>query len=299
MASANDIAVLQSESKKKIYEHARDFFTCKLTLPLGNTELKKVHTNQFLFFALPSEFELANWETLAEVLASTYTRYSNGYTINRWYVENVDISVEAKGKAEMNIGLNAFSSGLSEYGASRRDFEKAYRDAVDNKNNTTKNNTTVKSTTNAVTNKTSVINEKWVKKYSIPSCITNIIKKICSVNKSDYDNVRTWFKWMDKHINYASYTDHQRSFQTQINKGSGNCVDNSRMFRAGCLAMGIKCNFVKGFSCCSGGECANHQWNKVYIGNKSYTVDTGRSYASWGSHWGSCSGGSKETTSSW
>lgn len=296
----NNVALEKKKALDLIQDSARNYLSAKLTLPLGNPDLKKVHTNQFLWTELPEEFSLKNWGVIAEVLGSSWTRYS-GYEANRWYVEAVTIDVERKGKAEMSLDLNAFASSTSSYTEGYRSMVKAYQDAQ-NKNSTStttgKTTSSNKSTSNATT-KTSVINQDWVKKYNVPSKVVNIIKSICSVNKSDYDNVYAWYKWMDNHVGYVYYTNHQREINTVLNMGSGNCVDNSRVFRAGCHALGIKCNYVHGFSCCSGSECANHQWNLVYINGKKYTVDCGRSYASWGSHWGSCSGGSSESTSSW
>ena len=288
----------EREALKKIVEHNRDYFKCDITIPLGNTALKKVHTNQFLFSSIPDTFNLVNWALIAKKLNANVNRYE-GYVKNRWYIESCDISVEAGGDAKMKLGLNAFASSYQTYTDGFKGMMDTYNQQT--KQNTTSNNGTsaTQTTSNAVTTQTSVINSEWVKKYSVPSVVVNKIKEICKVGNTQEQNVKIWFNWMDKHIGYVGYTDHQRSIQTVMSKGGGNCVDNSRTFRAGCHALGVKCNFVQGFSCCANGECANHQWNKVYLNGKGITVDTGRSYASWGSHWGNCSGGTSETTSGW
>lgn len=289
-------------NKKKvadtIFEHSRDYLSAKFKLPLGDKCLKKVHTNQFMFTELPKEFRIENWGTIAKALSSDYNRFTGTeYITDRWYIETVNITVDAtSNKGEMDIEVNSFASSLSKYSKDYRDLEKEYNNL--NNNNTSSNTSATKNNSNA-TAKTSVINEDWVKKNNVPDSVVKIIKQVCSTSKSDYDNVRAWFNWVDKHIGYSAYTGHQRSIDTVISKGGGNCVDNSRVFRAGCHALGIKCNYIKAYSCCSGSECANHQFNKVYIGNKSYIVDTGRQLASWGSHWGKCSGGQTETSSSW
>ena len=295
MASNNEKLLAKNEALKKIVEHNRDYLSCNITLPIGNTGLKKVHTHQWLFTELPEEFDLANWTILAKVLNSNTNRYE-GYVENRWYIDGVNIKVKGN-TGTMELSLNAFASSYNSYAESVRSMEKAYTDAVNNLKNASSSSSN--NTTKAVTTKKSVLNDKWVKKYNIPSVITNLIKKVCKVGNTDEQNVKAWFNWMDKHINYAYYTNHQRGYQTQIDKGSGNCVDNSRMFRAGCQALGVKCNFIKAYSCCSGSECANHQFNKVYLNGKGIIVDTGRKNASWGSHWGNCRGGMTETTSSW
>ena len=302
MTTKNDLAVMKADGLKKVTAHARDYLSFTMTIPLGNKALKQVHTNQFLFCDLPKEFKLENWKYIAEALNSTDSRYSQAYfKQNRWYIEGVDISVDASGKAEMKLTLNAFASSISSFTQSARDMSNAYTNAVKKTTNQSsgKTKSKTKNKSNAVTTKKSVINEAWVKKYKVPSAVVNQIKKTCKVGKSDYDNVKAWFTWMDKNVNYDKYNGHKYDPPTIMKRGKGNCVDNSRTFRAGCHALGIKCNYVQGINCCSGGECANHQWNMVYIGNKKYTVDCGRICASWGSHWGSCSGGTKETTNSW
>jgi hypothetical protein len=297
MTSTNEKLLAQSEALKKITEHNRDFLSLSITLPLGNLALKSVHTNHWLFTELPKEFDLANWTILAKTLNSSSNRWS-GYVKNRWYIEGCNIKVKGR-TGTMELSLNAFPSSYSSYNESIKNMQKSYSDTANKNTSSSSSSSSSKNTSKAVTNKTSVINEKWVKKYNIPSVITNLIKKICKVGNTDEQNVKLWFKWMDANIGYIGYTDHKHDYQWQINNKGGNCVDNSRMFRAGCLALGVKCNFMKAWSCCSGGECANHQFNKVYLNGKGIIVDTGRSLASWGSHWGSCSGGMSETTSSW
>ena len=102
---------------------------------------------------------------------------------------------------------------------------------------------------------------------------------------------------MDAHVQWQDYTDSKKNMQQIINDGKANCCDNSRMFRYGCLALGVKCRFMKGKGCAGYG----HQWNKVYFSNgKTVIVDNGRDNASWGSHFGQpCSEGEWETDESW
>ena len=295
-ASEMNLNLMKSEALKKIVEHNRDYLKVDLTLPLGDPVLKKVHTNQWLFTDLPKEFDLANWTILAEALNANTNRYE-GYVENRWYIESVDISCDAtSGKYEMKLGLNAFASSYSEYSDAYKSYEKAYTQAT---SSSTKTTSASKNTSNAVTDKTSLINEEWVKKYDIPSIIVNKIKEVCELGNSDEDNVKAWHRWMDAHVDWQDYNDSQKSMESVINDGRGNCCDNSRVFRAGCLALGVKCTYMQGKSCCSSDGCASgHQWNKVYLGDKTVIVDNGRMDASWGSHWGSC-GSEWETENSW
>ena len=290
ISKTNQGLLTKSEALKKIHEHNRDYLSLTLTIPLGNKALKQVHTNQWLFTDLPAEFDLANWTILAEALNANTNRWEQ-YIKNRWYIEGVDISVEAGGKAEMKLTLNAFSSTYNSYTEAARDMQKAYTDAVANANKNTSSNKNNKNKSKATTTKKSVINDKWVKQYKVPTAVVNQIKKVCKVNNSVEANVKAWFNWMDRNIDWVYYTNHLYSEEQVLRRGSGNCVDNSRLFRAGCLAMGVKCNFIKN-------GCISHQYNKVYINGRGIIVDTGRQLASWGSHWGD-SGCPSETTVSW
>lgn len=285
VSKTNQDLIAKSEAMKKFYEHARDLLQVSLTMPLGNKALKKVHTNQWLFTKLPKDMDLANWTIIADAFRSNETRYVE-YVENRWYIDGVDITVDASGKSEMKLSLNAFASSRKPYTDIAKEMRQAYTDAL---KNVTSNND--KDTTNAVSTKKSVINEEWVRNYGVPDVIVNKIKELCSVSNSDEDNVRAWFNWMDDNISWADYYNHQRSEEEVINRGSGNCVDNSRVFRGGCLALGVKCNFVKN-------SCISHQYNIVYLNGNGIVVDTGRDMASWGSHWGD-GGCPEETEESW
>ena len=124
----------RAEATKKIVESVRDLYSLKITLPLGNPNLKLVHTNQFLFTELPTEvFELANMATISQALNSTYSRYS-GYEVNRWYIEGCTITNNGK-DAKMELDLNPFASNLINYKEDKNSFLQAYNDAF-NKDNT-------------------------------------------------------------------------------------------------------------------------------------------------------------------
>ena len=75
ISKTNKTLIAKSEALKKITEHIRDYLTLTLTIPLGNTALKKVHTNQWLFTNLPKEFDLANWTIIADALNSNQNRF--------------------------------------------------------------------------------------------------------------------------------------------------------------------------------------------------------------------------------
>ena len=284
--------LLKNKALEKLVEHNKDYLKVDVTIPLGNTALKKVHTNQWLWTTLPKEFDLINWTVIAKHLNSTMNRWEP-YVKNKWYIESNDITVTADGKAEMKLGLNAFASTFKQYNEDARSIQKAYTDAT-----TKKTTSSSKSTSNALANNNgALINESWVKKYNVPSIVVDKIKKCCKQGNTEEQNVRAWHEWMDANVQWEKYDDSQKSMESVINDGRGNCVDNSRVFRAGCLALGVKCRYMKGKGC--GGY--GHQWNKVYFSNgKTVIVDNGRGDASWGSHFGQpCSEGEWETDESW
>ena len=291
-ASQMNLNLLRKLALEKMVEHNRDYLQLDITIPLGNKALKQVHTNQWLFTNLPKEFDLANWTILAKALNSSTNRYE-GYVKNKWYIESCDINVNVNGKAEMKLGLNAFASSHSSYAEQFRELSKAYTSATTKKTTTT---SASKKKTNAV-NTGELIKQDWVKKYDVPSIVVDKVKSCCKASNTEEQNVRAWHEWMDANVQWQDYTDSQKSMESVINDGKGNCVDNSRVFRAGCLALGVKCRYMQGKGC--GGY--GHQWNKVYFSNgKTVVVDNGRDSASWGSHFGQpCSDGEWETDDSW
>lgn len=270
----------------------RDYLTLKITLPLGNPLLKKVHTNQFLWTELPNEFVLENWEIIADSFQSKYTEYtgsaSSGYSINRWYIEGIDISVDAKGKGEMSLTCNAFPTSTSKWLEKYKKYIKDWDDTKEEKDKS--NSSSTKETTNASTT-TSVLNQEWIKKYNIAEKVYKKAESICKPTNTTMQNVKAIFNWMDNNIGYEGYYNGQYSPSQVLSRGKGNCCDNSKLFRALCQSIGVKCNFIRN-------SCISHQYNKVYIDGTGYIVDVGRWSASWGSHWGS-SGCPSETTESW
>ena len=299
ISKTNQKLIAQSEALKKIHEHNRDFLSLKITIPLGNKALKNVHTNQWLFTDLPREFDLANWTVIADALNANTNRYE-GYVQNRWYIEGVDVNVDVKGKAEMTLTLNAFASSYQSYTEASREMQNAYSDAVKRLNQNNNNSTSAsKKKTNAVTTQ-SVLNKTNIKKYKIPKAVYSKAEQICKGKRTDYDKAYAIYKWMDAHIGSEFYYDHKYSEAQVLSRGKGNCVDNSRLYRAFCLSVGLKCNFVKNTcTCCANGKQVNHQYNKVYINGKGKIVDCGRTNASWGSNWGGHANCGRETTVSW
>ena len=279
--------LLKNKALEKLVEHNKDYLKVDVTIPLGNTALKKVHTNQWLWTTLPKEFDLINWTVIAKHLNSTMNRWEP-YVKNKWYIESNDITVTADGKAEMKLGLNAFASTFKQYNEDARSIQKAYTDAT-----TKKTTSSSKSTSNALaSNNGELINKSWVKKYNISSKIVDKVASICKVGASEYDNVRALFKWCDDNLPYEGYGNTRYGAVGTMEHGKGNCCDHAHLFAAMCRCLGVKCNYIHNPCCGDNG----HVYNIVYLNGKGIIVDTGRDYASWGSHWGN-SGCPTEKTS--
>lgn len=132
----------KAKAKEQMVNSIHDLYSAKIKLPLGNPNLKLVHTNQFLFTELPETvFELANFGAIAQALNSSYSRYS-GYVFNRWYIGGRTINNNGK-EATMELELNPFASDILKFRDEKNSFEKAYTDAT--QTNTSKTSKTVKS----------------------------------------------------------------------------------------------------------------------------------------------------------
>ena len=165
-------ALEKAKAKDKIIESVRDLYSAKITLPLGNPNLKLVHTNQFIFTELPTEvFELANLDAISKALNSTYSRYS-GYTLNRWYIEAVTITNDGN-TAKMELDLNPFASTVIKFRDEKNSFRQAYT-------------STMKSTSSSSTSKTnikSVKGENTTLRGGEGKVIDDLVKDIIGVLK--------------------------------------------------------------------------------------------------------------------
>ena len=230
----------KSEALKKIVEHNRDYLKLDLTLPLGDTALKQVHTNQWLFTDLPAEFDLANWTIIAKQLNSNVNRWE-GYVENRWYIESCDISVD-ESKAEMKLGLNAFASNFNSYSDAFKAFEKAYTDATNKATTSTTKTSASKSTTNAVTtgeNKT--VKNGWWGEW-----VTKTVKSVVG-NETDTlkkcKKIHEYFRWKTRWTKYGDmpYTGGSVSkLEKQWYRHKFNCGDGANYLSAFYSCCGAK-----------------------------------------------------------
>lgn len=285
VSETNEQLLLKSEALKKIHEHNRDFLSVSLTLPLGNPALKSVHTNQWLFTDLPKEFDLANWTVIADALNSVENR-STKYVKNRWYIEGVDISVDANGKAEMKLSCNAFASSYESFTEANQSLVKAYTDATTKTTTTTSTTTTKnKNKSNAVSNGKNTTLKGGEGKY-----IDNIVKKVCG-NETDalkkakliHEHIRSKQKY--SYYECSRYSTPEKCYK---NIRKINCADMSRLTASMMRSAGISCYVVH--STC-------HFYTVLKINGKLYCSDNASSASSgraFNYYWrgSSCSSGS-------
>jgi len=266
----------KATAKKLITDAARDYLTAKITLPLGNPALKHVHTNQFLFTALPKDFPLKHWETIANSLNSGDTRFAN-YQVNRWYVEGTQIDVDVSGKAEMQIDLNAFASSTSKYSESRRSYEKAYTDAFNKNanNNTTNKNSSNKKTSNATKkNNTALFSSKAGR--NVGGDLTTALKKIIKDCNTEEQKAYCIYDWVDRYVTYKFYWDSRYSSSQVLTGHIANCWDTAFLIYNLCTKAKVRCEVYNGYYHFLDGTYG-HLWNKIPYKGKMTFADTGRS----------------------
>lgn len=271
MSTSNEIALEKTAAKKLITESARNYLTAKITLPLGNPELKKVHTNQFLFTALPKEFELKNWAVIANALNSGDTRFAD-YVINRWYVDGVQINVDANGKAEMDIDLNAFASSTTDYSEGRQSYETAYKDALSQ--NTTSSTSSTKKTSNAIAKNSTL-------KGGQGKTIDNLVKKICNGITDDLKKAKAIHEWLKKEVRYSRYccAKYKNVDDCYKNRKHLNCADTATLTCRMMLSAGLKAYIVHRT------HSNGHFWTVIEISGKKYASDQTGDGSNWNTIW--------------
>ena len=271
----NNALLNKSNASDKVFEHARDYFSCKITLPLGNPVFTKVHTNQFLFTYLPVEFDLANWTILAKKLSSSANRFSGAdYYINRWYIEGTTIDVDVKGTAKMGLDLNAFASSTSKFSDEYKSFTKAFNDASKS-GKSTSNTSSTKSTSNATSsNNTSLFSSKAGR--DVGGNLDTALKKIIEGCNTEEQKAYCIYDWVDRYINYEFYYNSKYSSSEVLTGHQANCWDTAFLIYDLCTKAKVRCEVYNGYYHFLDGDYG-HLWNKLPYKGKMVFADTGRS----------------------
>lgn len=258
-----------ASATNRLTESIRDLLSFKLTLPLGNPLLKRLHTNMFLYTELPNDFVLANFSTLAEVLNSTYNRYV-GYSLNRWYVEGVTITNDGT-KFDAEVELNPFPSSIKKYRESRMKLENDYKSALQSNNKKT-TSTTKKS--NKSTKNTTL-------KGGEGKTIDNLVKKIIGSETNELKKAKLIHEWLKKNVRYAYYecTKYNTPEKCYNNRRHLNCADTARLTASMMRSAGLKCYIVH--RTYNGG----HFWTIIEINGKKYASDQTGDGSAWNTVW--------------
>lgn len=239
----------KTAAKQEIVSSIRDLLTLKVTLPLGNPNLKLVHTNQYCKTELP-EFLLSNFKVISKALNSSYNRYS-GYTTNKWYIEGRTIVNDGK-RFTMELDLNPFASTLLDFKDNREGYEKSYTDAINKseKENSKKSNT--KKTTNSGGGEGEIID--------------SLVSKIIGKENNELKKAKLIHAWLTSNVTYSRYacSRYKTPEQCLKNKGHLNCADTSRLTRSMMSSAGLDSYVVHG---------TNHFWTVININGKEYNSD--------------------------
>ena len=229
---------LIAEAAETLRNQARDFYKLKITLPLGDKNLKYVHTNQFLWLDFPKDtFTLANWKYIAEALDGYETQHS-GYVKNRWYIESCTITNDGN-SAKMELELNPFASSTVSLTKDYESFTDAYDQAY-NKNNENSNGDDVNSIPSVAGNNTSLTGGE-------PKVINDQVAKIVKNKTDPYEKAKLIHAWLrnDKNLDYHRYDCKKWSTPLKCwnHKTSPglNCADTAQLTASMFRSAGIKC----------------------------------------------------------
>ena len=254
----------KDSAKDKVFESIRKLLTLKMTLPLGNPNLKLVHTNQFLYTELPSEFGLANMKRIDNAITSAYSRNS-GYDLNRWYIESVTINNNGK-SATMELELNPYATPLTKFKEGRLSYMDAYEQAFkkDEKNDKV---ASVKTDNSSV-------------KGGEGKIIDSKVEEIVGDETDNLKKAKLIHEWLLKNRHYKGYMNSRTSSPTQaynrrMNPGI-NCADTSRLTASMFRSAGIPC-FVVHSTC--------HYYTVMTYNGKEYCSDATSNSRRFNTYW--------------
>ena len=246
-------ALSKAELQDKFQESIRDLLSMKITLPLGNPAFKYVHTNQFMWIDLPTEFLLENFKIIAKYMNNTNNRYS-GYEADRWYIEGLTINNDGN-KFTVDLDLNPFPSSNKKFRDNKVAYQDAYLKANDNKSNASTSTASVKGNTTL--------------KGGQGSTIDNLVKNIVGQETDDLKKCKLIHEWLRKEVRYSRYccAKYKTAEQCYNNRKHLNCADTATLTCAMMLSAGLNAYIVH--RTYNGG----HFWTIIEINGKKYASD--------------------------
>ena len=260
------------EAINKMQESVRDLTKVTITLPLGNPDLKLVHTNQFLFTKLPPEFALMNLGPLMEALNGNLNRNS-GFVENRWYIENIVINNDGD-KGTMEITVNPAASSQQQYITANNKFNQDYLSAA----NSNTESTSDKKTKTKTKTKTKKNGELFASKAggNVSSDLGKAVQQICEGAETEEQKAYCIFTWVDKYVHYSFYYDFKYSSSTVLKNKVANCGDSAMLIYNLCTKAKVRCKMLLGTYRFRDGTYG-HYWNEIPYKGKMTFADAGRS----------------------
>lgn len=295
MTDAKTAQVLrESAAKTKMLENVRDWLTVKVTIPLGDTKFKEIHTNTFIWLPLLDEMDLANYEDVIYYVQGliSHSRWQNstgGYIRDRWYVEACNTTNDAGGKFQMELTLNPLPTTLNEYTSNVHKWETDYTEALSKGESGSNITSTSSSKSVASTSGNSTL------KGGEGTFIDNKVKEIVGNETDPLKKAKLIHEHIRSKQHYSSYSCSKYSSAEKCynNITHLNCADMSRLTRAMMASAGLTATVVH---CWHG---VGHFWVVLTINGTKYVSDNASSSSSgraFDYYWDPRSGTTKKAT---
>lgn len=283
MTDAKTAQVLrESAAKTKMLENVRDWLTVKVTIPLGDTKFKEIHTNTFIWLPLLDEMDLANYEDVIYYVQGliSHSRWQNstgGYIRDRWYVEACNITNDAGGKFQMELTLNPLPTTLNEYSSNVHKWETDYTEALskgESGSNITSTSSSSKSVASTSGNSTL--------KGGQGDTIDNLVKKIVGNETDELKKAKLIHDWLKSNVNYKRYCCCKYANAPEKaynNRRSLNCGDTAILTCSMMKSAGLNAYIVH--RTYNGG----HFWTIIEINGKKYASDQTGDGSNWNTVW--------------
>ena len=294
----DEVATLD-KAMSEVSKSVRDLLSFEIKIPLNHSMFKELHTNQWLWTELPTEFKLGNLSRIFYLMKAWKQNRGVEYMLNRWYIEKIVTKMDSNGLFA-TLTLNPFPSSYSVYS----DALKSYRDAYDQAYRQKEEQKTDGSSSSSGSGPGEPRLGNDSTETSDIACATgryhghagdnenfdNCAKKGYAQKGRNYYNWARQFKTpieLAKALNdmYTEaspmYSNHRHSNAEQtFNAKVGNCWDGCRLVKCCFDAAGFDCIVVTGNIYGYG-----HGWNAVKHNGRWYTFDLLFDYTSRGD-WG-------------
>lgn len=256
-------------NKNKVFDElsksVRDLLSVKVTIPLGDPNLKYLHTNMMVGLKLSNIFSLKNFDIITNEMKS---RYSRGvlYRKDIWYVESVTINNDGK-KFTADIVLNPFPSSIKSYADDYEGFIEAFYNAQNQQQNgeTSGSGGSVKSASGSCPG-------------GQGDTIDNLVRSICGNLSDPLEKCKAIHEWLRGNVIYQWYECSRYGkdpVKCYNNRSHLNCADTATLTCSMMLSAGLNAYVVQ--RTYNGG----HFWTIIEIGGNKYASDqTGRESAS-------------------